>query len=143
MRELAISSATMSELDCPELHSISVLVVDDDADSREMLALVLERSGARVFMAESASEAVIVFQAERPSLLLLDLGLPDEDGFRLLHRLRALVPHGRKIPAIALTGYGSPEDREQTRAAGFQAHLVKPVALSEMLEVVVRVLRSK
>jgi|SRR5580700_789268 CheY-like chemotaxis protein len=133
----------MSELDCPELDGISVLVVDDDADSREMLALVLERSGARVFTAESASQAVTAFQTERPSVLLLDLGLPDENGFRLLHRLRALVPRGGEIPAIALTGYGSPEDREQTRAGGFQAHLVKPVALSEMLESVVRVLRPK
>jgi CheY-like chemotaxis protein len=133
----------MSGLEYPALQGIPVLVVDDDADSREMLALVLERSGARVFMAESASEAVIAFQTECPSVLLLDLGLPDEDGFRLLQRLRALVPRGGEIPAIALTGYGSPEDREQTRAGGFQAHLVKPVALSEMLESVVRLLRSK
>jgi CheY-like chemotaxis protein len=133
----------MSGLEYPALQGIPVLVVDDDADSLEMLALVLERSGARVFMAESASEAVIAFQTECPSVLLLDLGLPDEDGFRLLQRLRALVPRGGEIPAIALTGYGSPEDREQTRAGGFQAHLVKPVALSEMLESVVRLLRSK
>jgi CheY-like chemotaxis protein len=133
----------MSELYCPELDGAQVLVVDDDADSREMLALVLERSGAQVSMAESASEAVSAFQRQRPEVLLLDLGLPDEDGFSLLRKLRALTSDGGEIPAIALTGYGSPEDREQTRIGGFQAHLVKPVALSDMLDAVAQVLRSR
>jgi CheY-like chemotaxis protein len=133
----------MSELYCPELDGTQVLVVDDDADSREMLALVLERSGARVSMAESASEALGAFLRQRPEVLLLDLGLPDEDGFSLLCKLRALTSGSGAIPAIALTGYGSPEDREQTRIGGFQAHLVKPVALSDMLDAVVQVLRSR
>jgi CheY-like chemotaxis protein len=112
--------------------------VDDDADSRDMLAIVLERSGAEVATAESAAEALASFQLHQPHVLLLDLGLPDEDGFSLLRKLREL---GEEVPAIALTGYGSPEDRDQTRNGGFQAHLVKPVALSDMLDSVARVLQ--
>lgn len=135
----------MSELDRPELAGKSVLVVDDDADSREMIAAVLERSGAVVSMAESAPEAFAAFQRERPNVVLLDLGLPDEDGFSLLKRLRESP--GRDgadaVAAIALTGYGSPEDRDQTRRAGFQAHLVKPIGLSDMLDCVVEVLLSR
>jgi CheY-like chemotaxis protein len=131
---------SMSVLECPELRGTRVLVVDDDADCREVLAMALERSGALVDTAESASDAMIAFQKQRPQVLLLDLGLPDEDGFRLLRRLRELASDGDPIPAIALTGYGSPEDREQTYIQGFQAHLVKPVALADMLESVVQVL---
>jgi CheY-like chemotaxis protein len=133
----------MSELYCPDLEGMHFLVVDDDADSREMLALVLERSGAQVSTAESASEAVTAFQKQRPQVLLIDLGLPDEDGFSLLRNLRSRTSGGGEIPAIALTGYGGPEDRERTRIGGFQAHLVKPVAFSDMLDVVVQVLRSR
>jgi CheY-like chemotaxis protein len=135
----------VSELDRPELAGKSVLVVDDDADSREMLAAVLERSGAVVSMAESAPEAFAAFQRERPHVVLLDLGLPDEDGFSLIKRLRELSGRdgANVVPAIALTGYGSPEDRDQTRSAGFQAHLVKPIGLSDMLDCVVKLLRSR
>ena len=120
-------------------------VVDDDADSREMIAAVLERSGAVVSMAESAPEALAAFQRKRPNVVLLDLGLPDEDGFSLLRRLRESPGGGGAdvVPAIALTGYGSPEDRDQTRRAGFQAHLVKPIGLSDMLDCVVKLLRSR
>jgi CheY-like chemotaxis protein len=128
----------MSELHCPALRGKRVLVVDDDADSRDMLAIVLERSGAEVATAESAAEALASFQLHQPHVLLLDLGLPDEDGFSLLRKLREL---GEEVPAIALTGYGSPEDRDQTRNGGFQAHRVKPVALSDMLDSVARVLQ--
>jgi CheY-like chemotaxis protein len=133
----------MSQLDCPELHGTRVLVVDDDIENREMLATVLEGSGARVAMAGSAAEALIAFQNDRPQVVLLDLGLPDEDGFILLKRLRALPMSDGEVLAIALTGYGSPEDRDQTRGAGFRAHLTKPFGLSEMLDSVVQVLRSR
>jgi CheY-like chemotaxis protein len=130
----------MSDGDRAEFDGVRVLVVDDDADSREMLAMVLERSGARVAMAESAADAIVAFQRQHPHVLLLDLGLPDEDGFGLLKKLRALASAGEEIPAIALTGYGSSEDREQTRSGGFQAHLVKPVALTDVLDSVARIL---
>jgi len=133
----------VGERDCPELDGVRVLIVDDDADSREMLAMVLERSGAKIDMAESAAEAVAAFQSQHPHALLLDLGLPDEDGFQLLKKLRGLASEGEDIPAIALTGYGSAEDQERSREGGFQAHLVKPVALSDVIASVVRVLQSR
>jgi len=132
----------MSEPHCPGLRDKCVLIVDDDVDTCEMLGIVLERSGARVAFAKSAAEALTTFQQERPHVLLLDLGLPDEDGFTLLRKVRGLpVSEGGAVPAIALTGYSGFEDREQTRRAGFQGHLVKPVGFSDLLDSVARALR--
>jgi CheY-like chemotaxis protein len=132
----------MSELDCPRLDGTRVLVVEDDADTREMIAITFERSGAWVDLAESAAEAFVVFQRERPHVVLMDLGLPDEDGFCLLKRLRELPASDGEVLAVALSGSGSPEDRDKTRTAGFQAHLMKPVGLSELLDLVVQVVRA-
>jgi CheY-like chemotaxis protein len=131
----------MSELQRPELRGTRVLVVDDDADNREMLAMVLEHSGAIVTTADSAAEALRVLEREPFQVLISDIGLPDEDGYRLLRRVRMLSNAcGGDIPAIALTGYGGHDDRAQARAGGFEAHLTKPVAIDEMLAAIVRVL---
>jgi CheY-like chemotaxis protein len=125
-----------------DLSGTHVLVVDDDADNREMLAAVLEQSGAQVTLADSAAEALTAYQRQRPHLVISDIGLPDEDGFGLLRRLRALPsPDGVLVPAIALTGYGSPADRAEAGNVGFQAHLTKPVELDVMLRTVAGVLR--
>jgi CheY-like chemotaxis protein len=107
-----------------------------------MLATVLESSGARVTLADSAAEALRAFQRERPHVLLLDIGLPDQDGFSLLKTLRGL-PTSPDVPAIALTGYGSPDGREGSERGGFQMHLRKPVALADVLDALVRVLQSR
>jgi CheY-like chemotaxis protein len=131
----------MSELESPELRGRKVLVVDDDADNREMLATILEQSGAVVITAESSAAALSLFEREGADVLILDIGLPDEDGFGLLRKLRA-SRGGSGIPAIALTGYDTPEDRDQAHGEGFQAHLTKPVALAHVLAEVARVLRS-
>jgi CheY-like chemotaxis protein len=131
----------MNELECPDLRGKRVLVVDDDADTREMLAVILESSGAVVATAESAAEALAVCQTTRPDVLISDIGLPGEDGFSLMRRLRALPPSlGGDVPAIALTGYDS--DADNTRAArdGFRERLTKPVALDAVLAAVARVL---
>lgn len=133
----------MTTLEKPELRGTRVLVVDDDADNREMLAMILELSGALVATAGSVAEALEVLEKERSQVLISDIGLPDEDGYSLLRKVRALPKAGGgEIPAIALTGYGGHEDRAQTTAEGFQAHLTKPVALDEMLAAIVRVLQS-
>jgi CheY-like chemotaxis protein len=117
--------------------------VDDDADNREMLAMILEHSGAVVATADSASEALRVLERGDCQVLISDIGLPDEDGYSLLRRVRALPKaRGGNIPAIALTGYGIEDDRAQTDAGGFQAHLTKPVAVDQMLAAIVRVLAS-
>jgi CheY-like chemotaxis protein len=125
-----------------DLRGARVLVVDDDADNREMLASVLTHSGALVATAESAAEALSVFERERPHVLISDIGLPDEDGCALLRKLRAL-PIASSVPAIALSGYGDPEDCAEASLAGFQAHLTKPVELPIVLATVARMLGSR
>jgi CheY-like chemotaxis protein len=133
----------MSALERPELRGTRVLVVDDDADNREMLAMVLQHSGAVVATADSAAEALRVLERERFQVLILDIGLPDEDGYGLLRKVRLLSKAcGGDIPAIALTGYSRHEERGQALAGGFQAHLTKPVELDAMLVAIVRVLQS-
>jgi CheY-like chemotaxis protein len=133
----------MSKSETQQLRGLRLLVVDDDADNREMLALTLEQCGARVATAGSAAEAMrILEEEERPQVLISDIGLPDEDGFSLMRKIRARsVSRGGDIPAIALTGHGGEEDRAQTRGAGFNAHLTKPVAPEEMLEAILRILQ--
>jgi CheY-like chemotaxis protein len=126
-----------------DLRGARVLVVDDDEDNREMLASVLTHSGARVATAENAAEALTAFERERPHILISDIGLPDEDGYNLLRKLRALpvTSGGADVPAIALSGYGDPEDCAAASLAGFQAHLTKPVELPIVVATVARFLR--
>ncbi len=124
-----------------DLHGAHVLVVDDDADNREMLAIVLQHSGASVSQAESAEEAVAAYQKQRPHVIISDIRLPDHDGFALLRQLRALAM-GKMVPAIALTGYSNPQDGAPAGDEGFQAQLTKPVDLPVILSVVARVLKQ-
>ncbi len=123
------------------LRGKRVLVIDDDNDTREVLTVVLELNGAVVASADSAAEAVKAFEADPPHLIISDIGLPDEDGFTLLRRLRSL-PGGqvqRKL-AIAVTGYDKADGDGQL--GGFDAQLTKPVALDGMLEIIATTLRS-
>jgi CheY-like chemotaxis protein len=126
-----------------DLRGAHILVVDDDPDNREVLAIVLQDSGASVAQAESAEQALAAYQEQRPHLVITDIGLPDHDGFDLLRQLRAL-PAGERghVPAIALTGYSAPPDTARANEARFQAHLTKPVDLPDVLRVVARVLRQ-
>jgi CheY-like chemotaxis protein len=128
------------------LRGSRVLVVEDDADHRELLQTVLEQHGAVVVTARSAGEALVSFEAQRPHLLISDLNLGDDDGYGLLRALRARAGRapGRSFSfsAIALTGYASPEDAANSRREGFQAHLAKPVELDAMLDTVATVLRE-
>ena len=102
-----------------------VLLVDDNADAREMYAMVLQADGHEVFQAEDGAGAVAMFRAARPEIAVVDIGLPLMDGYEVARQIRA-EPGGRDVMLIALTGYGFPEDRERSRAAGFDRHLVKP-----------------
>ncbi|MDP9001740.1 MAG: response regulator [Myxococcota bacterium] len=133
----------MSALDCPELRGTRVLLVEDDADNRDLLMTLFERNGALVATADSAAEALRQVQRARPQVLISDIGLPDVDGFSLLRTLRALpASDGGDIPAIALTGYRGVRNPHKDGGECFQAHLTKPVALGEMLTTVARVLRA-
>ena len=120
-----------------ELTGLRVLVVDDDQDARDLLSSVLERCGASVTGASSAAEAFTLLERERPDVLVSDIGLPGEDGYSLVRRLRSLAPHGGgATPAIAVSGYARAEDRRRALDEGFQAHLAKPVELTQLVALV-------
>jgi signal transduction histidine kinase/CheY-like chemotaxis protein len=108
-----------------------VLLVDDHVDAREMYAVVLQVDGHTVYEAGDGDEALTVFSREQPDVAVVDIGLPGMDGYEVARRIRS-APEGRDVTLIALTGYGFPEDRERSRAAGFDRHLVKPVAAEEL-----------
>jgi signal transduction histidine kinase/CheY-like chemotaxis protein len=102
-----------------------VLIIEDNADARDMLSVSLELEGHRVESAADGLRGVEVALASRPDVVLVDIGLPGLDGYGVAARLRTSL--GRNVVLIALTGYGQPDDRERTRQAGFDAHVVKPV----------------
>jgi len=103
-----------------------VLVVDDQPDSTESLALLLRLRGHEVRTASDGSSALEEFVRYRPEVVFLDLGLPGMSGYDVARRLRTM-PEARDVRLVALTGYGTEADRERTRAAGFDVHLAKPV----------------
>ena len=119
----------------PNLHGARILVVDDDADVRDLLAIRMQQYGAATERADSvvAALAVIADEATRPDLIVSDIAMPVEDGFELIEKVRALPPdEGGKIPAIALTAYSRLKDRMDALAAGFQMHMAKPVDAAEL-----------
>jgi signal transduction histidine kinase/ActR/RegA family two-component response regulator len=112
----------------PRLDDLRILVVDDNADGRTLTSLVLTQAGASVKAVASVREALQMLEVERPDALISDIGLPDEDGYGLIRQIRQYeAEHGGFLPAVALTGYARAEDRARILAAGFQAHLPKPV----------------
>jgi PAS domain S-box-containing protein len=118
------------------LDGLRVLVVDDDPDSNEVVRTLLASCGADVRTASSAHEAFEIVGRWLPDVVVSDLAMPDEDGYSLLARMRA-GERLRRVPAIALTAYSSPVDREQALSAGFHAHVAKPVRTAELLGAVV------
>jgi len=119
------------------LRGVQVLAVDDNSDTRELVKAVLNRCGAEVRTSASAGEALAVLREWRPDVLLSDIGMPYEDGYELIRRVRALeASQGGRIPAAALTAYARDEDRGLTLAAGFQMHLIKPVNPAELIAAV-------
>ena len=114
-----------------QLENVDVLVVDDDAETREVLKVALGFEGARVTTAPSVADAVAAIEARWPDVLVSDIGMPGEDGYDLIRRVRRLeAVRGRHIPAIALTAYAAAEDRRRTLQAGYDRHLAKPVEAS-------------
>ncbi|HEY6907886.1 MAG TPA: response regulator [Myxococcales bacterium] len=115
------------------LGGLDVLVVDDEADARDLVAAVLASCGASVRTAASVEEALAMLKQQRPDVLISDIGLPTEDGFALIRRVRE---YDRDVPAAALTAYAGPDDRRRALVAGFQAHVSKPVEPSELAQLV-------
>jgi PAS domain S-box-containing protein len=126
----------------PELDGLRLLVVDDEEDTREMLVTLLEGCGARVRAASSVAEALRLLSAERPDVLLSDIGMPGEDGYALIERLRALPSEaGGDLPAVALTAYARSEDRTRALLSGFSTHVPKPVEPLELFAVIASLAR--
>jgi CheY-like chemotaxis protein len=119
------------------LDGFKVLVVDDEPDARELIRCVLEDSKAQVITAGSAREALEILMREQPDVLVSDIGMPQEDGYKFIHQVRTLpFESGGKIPAVALTAYARAEDRKRALMAGYQMHISKPVEPSELIAVV-------
>ncbi|HEY0078296.1 MAG TPA: PAS domain S-box protein [Pyrinomonadaceae bacterium] len=122
---------------CASLEGLSVLVVDDDEDTRRLLTALLEGCGAEVRLASSASEAFEAFRSSVPDVLLSDIGMPNEDGYELIRRIRALPgEEGGQTPAAAITAYAGVENRARSLEAGYQLHIPKPIEITQLTSVV-------
>jgi signal transduction histidine kinase/DNA-binding response OmpR family regulator len=133
------SAPPASDQPTRDLSNLCFLVVDDEPDARDVIARTLERCGARIISACGVAEAMPAIKGERLDLIITDIAMPGEDGFDLLRHVRAHTGNnGSAIPTIALTAYASDEDRAKALAAGFKAHLAKPVYPSELVEIVGR-----
>jgi PAS domain S-box-containing protein len=126
------------------LQGIRVLVVDDEADMRELMVMILEQAGAIAQMAASAAEALTALDQFQPMLLISDIGMPETDGYELMQQVQSRVSHsGRPIAAIALTAYAMEQDQQQALAAGFQRHLAKPIEPEVLVEAIVALLNQE
>jgi PAS domain S-box-containing protein len=139
----AIAGRARHDIERPsELQGKKVLVVDDDEDARNLVATVLTSCGCEVSTASSVGEAMVRFDDMKPDVVVSDIGMPNEDGFELIKRIRARpAERGGRVPAAALTAYARAEDRKKVLAAGFVTHVVKPVDPSELVAVIASLVR--
>lgn len=151
-----IGEAPVQSNGSANLCGLQILVVDDEADIRELVAFVLEQSGAEVTVAASAQEALVVLNQSVPDVLLSDIGMPEVDGYMLMRQVRALLAEGTaqerslaiaceqgeaqpsKMQAIALTAYAGEYDQQKALQAGFQLHLAKPVEPEVLVRAIAR-----
>jgi PAS domain S-box-containing protein len=126
------------------LRGLKVLAVDDDADARQLVRTILEEHGSTVRLASSVGEAMQAILDDVPDVLLSDIGMPGEDGYALIRKVRQLpAVRGGEIPAAALTAYTQAEDREQVLGAGFSLHVAKPIEPTALVAVVVDLARAR
>lgn len=129
------NSATFSHF--PSLEGLRVLIIDDEADARDLISAVLEECGATVRAVASVSSALDAISQLKPDILVSDIGMPGEDGYTFIRKVRSLCCQpGREIPAVALTAYARPEDRTLALENGFQMHLSKPIDPGELAQAV-------
>ena len=135
-----LASQTKRIANSPSLDGLRLLIVDDEVDFRELVTTMLVRYGATVRAAASAAEALSYLQDWKPDVLVADIGMPDEDGYGLIHKVRALsADRGGSTPAVALTAYTRAEDRLRALSAGYQIHLAKPTTGPELAAAVLNV----
>ena len=127
------------------LHGLKILIVEDDEDSRELLCELLDLAGAQVLGAQSTPDALDAIGRFDPDVLVSDIGLPQEDGYALIRKVRAreATDGKRSLPAIALTGYSQDENVKRALAAGYQAHLTKPVDADLLVDAIRQVKRDR
>ena len=131
----SIGGAASSE--SQPLGGVTVLIVEDDAETRELLQAIVSNTGAEAITAASVRDAVGVFETRRPDLIVSDIGMPREDGYSLIRKIRSRAPvDGGLTPAVALTAHTRADDRNRSLRAGFQSHLSKPVDPAELVAVV-------
>lgn len=131
-----VTSTTLSTESGVSAQKLRILVVDDYQDIAKSLAMLLEIHGHQVFMANAGPAALDIARAERPNIILMDIGLPGMDGYEVAQELRRNSELAQTL-LIAMTGYGRPEDRERARAAGFDEHLIKPVNHEMLLKLLI------
>ena len=125
------------------LNGLRILLVEDEPDARELLAVLLQGSGANVESVDCAGDALQRLRLSTPDLLLSDIGLPRESGYDLIRQVRSLSSDINKIPAIALTAFATESDREKSLSAGFQAHLAKPVEPDQLVATIKGLVNGK
>jgi CheY-like chemotaxis protein len=130
------STADYKKADDGMLNGIRILLVEDEPDARELIALALRSSGADVEAVDSAGNALHRLQSFAPDVLLSDIGLPVQSGYDLIRTVRALSSEMNKVPAIALTAFATETDRQMSLSAGFHAHLAKPVEPGHLIETI-------
>ncbi len=141
IRLLAVPEVTPIQLECPPQETeqgrgLRLLVVDDNSDTVDSLAMLLRLYGHEVQTAHSGPIGLQAILAQKPDVALLDIGLPEIDGYEVARRVRDKLD---KIVLIAMTGYGQPEDRERTKDAGFDCHLIKPVDPEKLQELLLKI----
>ena len=135
------AESTPREAASDTLDALHILVVDDDPDSLEVLTSLLQMHGARVTAASGSAEALQLLQHDRPDLLISDIAMPDRDGYWLLEQVRRLpTERGGDVKAVALSAFASAAARERALAAGFGAHISKPLTAESLLDSVGQVL---
>lgn len=135
---------TVVPAELPSLAGVSVLIVDDDPDAREMLTLVLQDRGADVSSASSAAAALTALHSHVPDVLVSDIGMPGEDGHTFIRKVRRLgARRGGDVPAVALTAYATPADAANAIAAGFTRHVTKPIVADAVVRVVASLAMAK
>ena len=128
------ASGNKQEVHAPYLQGITVLVIDDESDTRRLVKHLIEAEGGQVLTASSAKAGLILFQERTPDVVLSDIGMPEHDGYEFLRWVRALeAGSGRRTPMAAFTAFARSEDRENALQAGFQIHLVKPINAATLI----------
>ena len=136
---IALHSGEIHASELRSLDGLRVLLVDDELETRHIISTVVERTGAEVKTCTNAREALMELVAWRPHVILSDIGMPDEDGYSFINRVRSLShDEGGATPAAALTAYAREEDRKQVLAAGYQMHIAKPIGAGQLVTMIAR-----